>query len=313
MNTTPKVNNLGQFYTNLGKSANKHINTITNFVKENTPRNLNSLLPLTNTNTKTPSLITANTTSRPFNQWFYPLFLFILVTIITIVIIIKYKDQVVAGFNNLGQTIRGYFNQPTTPLVDATVKPPTNVTDVPTSPQQEQLESVNQAPDILNAIAPLSNPEVFNVSKNEFTYYDAEPLCNALGAELATYDQVKEAWSKGADWCNYGWVKGQAAVYPTQEATWKKIQGGPEEDRNSCGVPGLNGGYFENPELKYGVNCYGPKPVQSEHDEKVLMKKGSIPKSVPGLVVDQKIQEFKAHANDYGILPFNENKWQNGS
>ena len=34
----------------------------------------------------------------------------------------------------------------------------------------------------------------------------------AFDAELASYDQVKDAWQKGADWCNYGWVKGQAAA-----------------------------------------------------------------------------------------------------
>ena len=108
-------------------------------------------------------------------------------------------------------------------------------------------------------------------------------------------------------------MKGQAAVYPTQEDTWKKIQAGPQEDRNSCGVVGLNGGYFENPEMKFGVNCYGSKPVQSEHDQEVLMKQGAIPKSAPGLVIDQKVQEFKEHATEYGVLPFNEKKWQSGS
>jgi len=60
--------------------------------------------------------------------------------------------------------------------------------------------------------------EVFNISKNSYTYYDAEPLCKALNAELATYEQVKKAYNQGADWCNYGWVKGQMAVYPTQKA-----------------------------------------------------------------------------------------------
>ena len=320
MSTSPRVNNVGQFYTNLGKTANEHFNSITNFIKENTPKNLNSILPLgnniktPNTNIKTPNII--NATPKPFNEWFYPLIVFIIVTVLTIVIIVKFQDKISTGFNNIGQKIRAYFNAPSAPLVDASKTPVTNVTDKPVPPQDENAEQIavqKITPDILNTIVPLSNPEVFNVSKNQFTYYDAEPLCRALGAELATYDQVKEAWSKGADWCNYGWVKGQAAVYPTQEETWKKIQAGPEEDRNSCGVVGLNGGYFENPEMKFGVNCYGAKPAQSEHDQEVLMKQGEIPRSVPGLVIDQKVQEFKEHANDYGILPFNEKKWQNGS
>jgi hypothetical protein len=308
---TPRVNNLGQFYTNLGQTANKHFNSISNFIKENTPTNLNSLLPLGN-NTKTPN-VKINTNGKPFNEWFYPLIIFIVVTLITVAIIIKFQDKISAGFNNIGQKIRAYFEAPSSPLVDASKPKDFDVTDKPVPPQDEnatQIAVQKTAPDILNTIVPLANPEVFNVSKNEFTYYDAEPLCRALGAELATYDQVKEAWSKGADWCNYGWVKGQAAVYPTQEETWKKIQAGPEEDRNSCGVVGLNGGYFENPEMKFGVNCYGAKPAQSEHDEEVLMKQGQLPRSVPGLVVDQKVQQFKEHATEYGILPFNTKKWQ---
>jgi hypothetical protein len=39
------------------------------------------------------------------------------------------------------------------------------------------------------------------------------------------------------------------------------------------------------------------------------MKKGNIPKTVPLLKVDQKMEEYKKQANDLGILPFNENKW----
>ena len=69
--------------------------------------------------------------------------------------------------------------------------------------------------------------QVFNVARNLYTFEEAEPLCKAFGAELATYDQVKSAYEKGADWCNYGWVKGQLAVYPTQQSTYDKLQQGP--------------------------------------------------------------------------------------
>ena len=95
--------------------------------------------------------------------------------------------------------------------------------------------------------------EVFNIKENRYKYEDAEPLCNALGAELATYEQVKEAYERGADWCNYGWVKGQRAVYPTQPGTYEKMQKGPKEQRQACGKPGINGGYFDNPDLRFGV------------------------------------------------------------
>jgi hypothetical protein len=150
---------------------------------------------------------------------------------------------------------------------------------------------------------------VFNVSQNKFTYYDAEPLCNALGAELATYEQVKKAWNNGADWCNYGWVKGQMAVYPTQKQTYDKLQMGPADQRGACGTVGINGGYFDNPEFKYGVNCYGNKPSQSSHDEAMLMSQGKAPKTPATLKVDALRAEYINQADSMFVRPFNDSAW----
>jgi hypothetical protein len=99
------------------------------------------------------------------------------------------------------------------------------------------------------------------------------------------------------------------ALFPTQKETFEKLQTGNEEQRMSCGVPGVNGGYFENPEMKFGVNCYGAKPLQSQHSQELLMREGNIPLSVPALEVDRKTQEFKSQSDSIGVLPFNENKW----
>jgi len=160
---------------------------------------------------------------------------------------------------------------------------------------------------VMNKIMPGSGQEVFNISSNKYTYNDAEPLCKALGAELATYDQVKDAWAKGADWCNYGWVKGQMAVYPTSDDSYQKIQSGPEDQRQSCGRPGLNGGYFDNPEMRFGVTCVGNKPAKNKHDEdKVAM---GAPLSPDALAFDKKVSQFKSEADHIAILPFNNNKW----
>lgn len=107
--------------------------------------------------------------------------------------------------------------------------------------------------------------EVFNIDRNDFTYDEAGLVCQAFDAKLATFDQIVKAHKgdkdkKGAHWCNYGWSENQMALYPTQENIWKKIQKGPEEERNKCGNPGVNGGYFKNKDLKFGVNCYGYRP-----------------------------------------------------
>ena len=150
--------------------------------------------------------------------------------------------------------------------------------------------------------------EVFNVSTDKYTYSDAEPLCKAFGAELATYDQVKDAWGKGADWCNYGWVKGQAAVYPTQQATYDKMQAGPESQRMACGVPGVNGGYFDNPELRFGVNCYGAKPNQNETDTRAIMASGG-DLTPEALEYDRKVQGYKAEMGQIPVNPFKPGTW----
>jgi len=285
-------------------SMGKSINSMLPLSSNSNSNNKNSLFGLLGNNNIKNANVPTNTGSA--YKWVWPILLFMTITIITIVVIVMYKDKILAGIHNINQRIRDAFNKPTSPPVDASKKEDADVTDSPVPPQN----NAASAKSILDKIIPSGNPEVFNVSKNEFTYYDAEPLCKALGAQLATYDQVKAAWSKGADWCNYGWVKGQTAVYPIQEETYKKIQSGPEEDRDSCGTAGLNGGFFDNPELKFGVNCYGIKPAQSEHDEEVLMKQGQIPMTVASLAVDRKVQEFKKEADHLGLLPFNESKWR---
>ncbi len=151
--------------------------------------------------------------------------------------------------------------------------------------------------------------EVFNVKENRYKYEDAEPLCNALGAELATYEQVKEAYEHGADWCNYGWIKGQRAVYPTQPSTYEKLQKGPKEQRQACGKPGINGGYFDNPDLRFGVTCYGVKPPQKEHDKSLLPNGEANPFTPDALEYDKRVAEFKADSQNIGILPFGEGRW----
>jgi len=348
MNTgSPKNNNLGTFYTNLGNSVNKGIENINkglnsigsnvnkglNSIGNNVNKGLNSIgnnvnKGLNNTNENFSSLLpfktntvnnvknvknTSNVMNIANNEWVSPLLVFIVIATVFIVIFVKFHDKINAGINNIIQKVRDAFNKSSTPPVDGS-KTVTTINEPPVPPQDEQQvnnaqQTHHKTTNIIDKILPSGKPEVFNVNENEYTYYDAEPLCMALGAELATYDQVKEAWSKGADWCNYGWVKGQAAVYPTQDETWQKVQSGPEENRDSCGVPGLNGGYFENPEMKFGVNCYGVKPGQSEHSQEVLMKKGKIPLSVPALEVDKKVQDFKAHMDGIGVLPFSEEQW----
>jgi hypothetical protein len=162
---------------------------------------------------------------------------------------------------------------------------------------------------VVEKILPQGGAQVFNVSKNTFTYYDAEPLCKALGAELATYDQVKQSWEQGADWCNYGWVKGQMAVYPTQKDTYEKLQAGPEDQRMACGNPGLNGGFFDNPEMKFGVNCYGRKPNITQDEQELMKTSSPYPKTMQEIEFQKKVDYWKNKINEIVVSPFNYNMW----
>ena len=151
--------------------------------------------------------------------------------------------------------------------------------------------------------------EIFNINRNIYTYDDAAPVCKAMGAELATFDQVKQAQKHGADWCNYGWVKGQMAVYPTSEATWNKLQTGPQEYRNSCGKPGVNGGRFDNPEIRFGVNCFGTRPQKKDTDELLFNTDTGLPPTAEQIEFDKKVQNFRDEMENITVLPWSRRSW----
>ena len=150
--------------------------------------------------------------------------------------------------------------------------------------------------------------QVFNVSRNIYTYSDASAVCTAMNAELATFDQVRDAQEKGADWCNYGWVKGQMAVFPTSKETYEKLQKGPAEYRNACGKPGVNGGFFDNPDLRFGVNCIGPKPAQNATSE--LNDGVDLPPTAEMIEYDKKVQRFREQLTTTTVLPFRRGQWE---
>lgn len=154
-------------------------------------------------------------------------------------------------------------------------------------------------------------PEVFNVSNNLYSYEEAPYVCQALGGRLASYDEIEESYQKGAEWCNYGWSEDQLALFPTQKDTWRQLQSS-EGNKNNCGRPGINGGYFANPNIKFGVNCYGAKPKakQSDLDMMESNKHKIAPKSRNQMMVDRKVEFWKENADKLmTINSFNKNEW----
>jgi hypothetical protein len=158
-----------------------------------------------------------------------------------------------------------------------------------------------------------AKPEVFNIANNIYTYDDAADVCSVFGARLATYDDIEKSYNDGGEWCNYGWSEGQSAYFPTQKDTWKSLQGNPKH-KNDCGRPGVNGGYIDNPNVRFGVNCYGVKP-KSTHKDLAWMKaqdptmhlKGKNPEDI---FLEAKIKFWTDNSNNMLKLnSFNRNKW----
>jgi hypothetical protein len=144
--------------------------------------------------------------------------------------------------------------------------------------------------------------EVFYISDNQFTYDEASAVCAAYGTQLATLEQVIDAYNHGAEWCGYGWSAGGMALYPTQKATWEELQREVDPGkRTACGRPGVNGGYFD-PSTKFGVNCFGFKP------------KGDFkpPAPVPGTDATKfrsMVNKFKEMIKSLNLSPYSRQEW----
>jgi hypothetical protein len=151
-----------------------------------------------------------------------------------------------------------------------------------------------------------SNPkvkQVFNVKENIYSADDAGGVCGALGADVASLQQVVDAHRQGANWCNVGWTKEGIAAYPIQYAFWKKMQENDPANRNICGQAGINLARSDAG-LLYGVNCYGVKPEP---------KKGELIKEVvqsdADVALQAKIAQFQKTVNNMTVAPFNANNW----
>lgn len=162
-----------------------------------------------------------------------------------------------------------------------------------------------------NTVVSPVKDEVFNVANNLYTYDDAKAICKAYGSRIATYDDIEKSYKEGGEWCNYGWSDNQMIFFPTQKSTWLELQKDPNT-KNNCGRPGINGGYIDNPYMKFGVNCYGKKPDPTATDLDILNNKRNqiTPKTPEDELLDKKVQFWKDHASQLLQLnSFNNNKW----
>jgi hypothetical protein len=155
--------------------------------------------------------------------------------------------------------------------------------------------------------------EVFNIGNNEYTYEDAQTICSSYGARLAKYNEIEEAYNNGGEWCNYGWSEDQMILFPTQKDTWEKLQN--SKNKHSCGRPGINGGFIDNPYARFGVNCYGVKPKPTKEAEAKLKEAAAspdslIPKTEEDKILEMKIKYWKENGSKIlNVNSFNNTKW----
>jgi hypothetical protein len=150
--------------------------------------------------------------------------------------------------------------------------------------------------------------QVFNIPGNTYNYTNAKALCTAYGSRLANYKEIEDSYKNGGEWCNYGWSDGQMALFPTQQKTFDTLQTikGHEQD---CGRPGINGGYMINPNLKFGVNCYGHKPRITNEEEELMNNTTPYPLTAEDIAFQARVDYWKNKVNDILVSPFNAISW----
>lgn len=155
---------------------------------------------------------------------------------------------------------------------------------------------------------PAHQPQVYHVSDNKYTYNDAQAICTALNGDLATYDQIEDAYKSGAEWCGYGWSDGQMAYFPTQKSTFDNLQD-IEGHEHDCGRPGINGGFIDNPNVRFGVNCYGRKPKETNEDKARLKNSTVYPKTQADIEQDKRVDYWRNKLESVEIAPFSHDNW----
>lgn len=178
------------------------------------------------------------------------------------------------------------------------------------TPQVDVILSPEQELEIRKKKVVEEDKEVFHIKQNTYNYKQAKAVCKALDSELATYDQIRKAFNKGAEWCGYGWSEDQMALFPTQMKTWKKLQKN-KDHKNDCGRPGINGGYIMNPYVKFGVNCYGKKRNPTDLEIKLMeaSKHQMFPPSKEEKKFNKLVNKYKKQLDKISLNPFNQEKW----
>ena len=98
------------------------------------------------------------------------------------------------------------------------------------------------------------------------------------------------------------------ALYPTQKKTWKTLQG-IQGHENDCGRPGINGGFIDNPNVRFGINCFGYKPKITQEEQELMENTTPFPKTQKELDFEKRVKDWKTKLPDILVAPFNSQQW----
>ena len=98
------------------------------------------------------------------------------------------------------------------------------------------------------------------------------------------------------------------ALFPTQQKTFDDLQE-IEGHENDCGRPGINGGYMENPKLRFGVNCYGYKPKITSEEEELMEDTTPYPLTKKDIAMQHRVDYWQSKLNEILVSPFNYKNW----
>ena len=153
-----------------------------------------------------------------------------------------------------------------------------------------------------------SEKQVFHIPGNLYGYEDSKAVCKAYGGRLASYNEIEKAYEKGGDWCSYGWSEDQMALFPTQPEKYEELQKIPGHEHD-CGRPGINGGYIANPNVRFGINCYGYKPKITKEEQKRMQDSPLYPPTQSEVNFEKKVELWRAKLSEIEVAPFDHDNW----
>ena len=85
----------------------------------------------------------------------------------------------------------------------------------------------------------------------------------------------------------------------------QKIEG----HEHDCGRPGINGGYIANPSIKFGVNCYGVKPLITQEESDLMKTMTPYPETEKDKAFQAEVNSLKNKISEILLSPFNYKSW----